>query len=98
MSSYTKFLAAMFGNRLHQYVDPNVLFADDELRKMLEIIIVGIILTLQERPTSTKQSFRLDLWKKLCSANGLLSRMPYAILSKILSVIGWKRFELNHLL
>ena len=55
----------------------------------------GIIFTGQERPTGVKQSLREDLLKKFLTGEGISARLPYAIVTKLIEVSGWKRVELN---
>ncbi len=71
-SLYTAWLAAQYGH-LHAYVDPNIFFHDDELRKQVEQFVGCIILTGQEAPECGKR-FREDLYKKTMSADGVCER------------------------
>ena len=41
---------------------------------------------------------REDLYKKLLSADPIAVRLPYAIVTKMVELTGWKRFELNMLI
>ena len=52
----------------------------------------------QERPTGGRGAFRLDIWKRLCSADGIAGRLPYGIITRMFYLIGVKFFELNHLI
>ena len=52
----------------------------------------------QERPTGNRGAFRLDIWKRLCSADGIAGRLPYGIITRMFYLIGVKFFELNHLI
>ena len=61
------------------------------MRKVLELLVGGIIFTGQERPVGTRQDIREDLWKKFTSGDKLSGRMPYGILTKMLEISGWKR-------
>jgi hypothetical protein len=65
LSLYTAHLAAMLGQSLHKYFDPNVFYDDTELRKTIELLFGGICFSGQERPTGNKTSLREDLLKKL---------------------------------
>ena len=94
LSLFTAHIAAMFGS-LHRFFDPNIFYQDDELRKVVELLAGGIIFSGQERPTGTKSSLREDLLKKFCTAEGISGRLPYAILTKLVHIIGWKRIECN---
>ena len=97
LSQYTKAIAEQLGGDLHKYLDGNILFDDNELRKLIELVAAACAWTIQERPTGTKGSFRLDIWKRICSADGIAGRLPYAIITRMFHMIGWKRFELNHM-
>ena len=57
----------------------------------------GFIFSGQEKPTGTKQSLREDLLKKFLTGEGISGRLPYAILTRLFSIIGWKRLECNRL-
>jgi len=95
-SLYSSHLAAIYGHN-HAFFDPNVWFAEDELRKQIEQFAGCIILTGQEAP-ETYRKLREDLFKKTMSADGMPGRKPYGITTRMLELIGWKRLELNKLL
>ena len=97
LSLFTSHLAAMYGPTNHKYFDPNVFYQDEELRKTIELLVGGFIFTGQERPVGSRDSVREDLLKKFITAEGLSGRMPYAILTKLFKVMGWKRIEVNKL-
>jgi hypothetical protein len=97
LSLFTAHLAAMVGAQNHRYFDPNVFYQDDEMRKIIETLIGAFLFTGQERPTGQKNSMREDLLKKFATAEGIAGRMPYAILTKLIKLIGWKRLEMNKL-
>ena len=40
---------------------------------------------------------REDLLKKFATAEGISGRLPYAILTKLYELVGWKRVECNKL-
>ena len=95
LSLMSAHLAAMYQD-LHKYFDPNIFYTDDELRKVVDTLVTGRIFTGQERPEGNKQPFiRLDLLKKFLTGEGITSRMPYAVVTKLVSVTGWKRIEVN---
>ena len=96
LSLISAHLNAMYGP-LHQYFDPSVFYDDDELRKQAETMVGAVFFTGQERPEGTKHECRLDLLKKFGTGEGIMGRLPYGILSKLITVIGWKRFELNRM-
>jgi hypothetical protein len=97
LSLYTAHLNAIFGSKNHRYFDPNIFYVDDEMRKVVESLAGGIIFTGQERPSGTRNQIREDLLKKFCTAEGISGRLPYAILTKLVKLVGWKRIELNKL-
>ena len=61
---------------------------DEELRKVVELLMGGFIFSGQEKPTGTKQALREDLLKKFGTAEGISGRLPYAILTRLFQVIG----------
>ena len=87
----------MYGPKNHRYFDPNVFYDDQELRKVITLLAGGLIFSGQERPTGTKNALREDLLKKFATAEGITGRLPYAVLTKLVKLIGWKRIELNKL-
>ena len=91
----TSHIAAMYGVKNHKFFDPNVLYDDEELRKVVELLVGAFIFTGQENPEGAKHALREDFLKKLATAEGILGRLPYAIVSKMFYVVGWKRMELN---
>lgn len=53
LSLISSHIAANYGTELHRYYDPNIFYIDEELRKVLELLLGGIIFTGQERPVGT---------------------------------------------
>ncbi|CAK0846846.1 unnamed protein product, partial [Prorocentrum cordatum] len=112
LSLLTSHLEAMYGHKNHKYFDPNVFFVDDELRKVVELLVDGFIFTGQERPSGQRGTMRedcgsgvkrtaagiLDLLKKFATAEGVSGRLPYSILTKMFRIVGWKRLEVNKFL
>ena len=56
-----------------------------------------VVITRQEAP-STDKRLREDLHKKVMSGDPVAARLPYAILTKMVTFSGWKRFEMNETL
>ena len=97
LSLYTASIAAMLGPTLHRYFDPNIFYDDNELRKTVELLLGALVFSGQERPTGTKSSLREDLLKKFATAEGISGRLPYALTTKMIKLLGWKRMECNKL-
>ena len=97
LSLFTAHIAAMLGTTLHKYYDPNVFYDDTELRKTIELLSGAIVYSGQERPTGTKSRLREDLIKKIATAEAIAGRLPYGLITKMISVVGWKRLECNKL-
>ena len=74
-----------------------VYFSDDEMRKQADLLLHGIITTGQESPETDKR-MREDVYKKHVSADPLSCRLPYAVLTRMVSLVGWKRFEMNDIM
>ena len=53
-----------------------------------------LVVTGQEA-VETSKSMREDLYKKHMSADPVPCRLPYAIVTKLVELVGLKRFELN---
>ena len=70
LSRYTSWLANMLGDNNHCMFDPSIFFDDNELRKRIESMSGRIVYTGQERPTHTKQKMRVDVVKKVATAEG----------------------------
>ena len=98
LSIFTDLLQTSLGEELHKCFDPAVLMDEEELRKVVETMADGIVFTAQERPQGGKRRILLHLWKKLLSADGLRGRMPYAILTRMIRILGWTRVETNSVL
>ena len=64
----------------------------------IEMLVGGIIFTGQERPTGNKSRLREDLLKRFATGEGIAGRLPYGVLTKLYSIQGWKRMEMNKLL
>ena len=90
-------IANLFGHS-HHYMDMNVFYDDSEIRKQGENMAGSSVFTGQEAITTAKQKMREDLYKKLLSADPIAVRLPYAIVTKMVELTGWKRFELNMLI
>ena len=80
----------------HAFIDPNLWFQEDELRKQIEQFAHCFIFTGQEAPQGHRR-VREDLYKKTMSANGIAGRKPYGAVTRMLSLVGWKRLEVNHM-
>ena len=123
----TALIANVFGD-IHGFVDMNVFYTEDELRKqadtftgkvrkgthnvlvsvfpalnfglvlfsccIFEISSPQVVMTGQETP-NTDKSLREDLHKKVMSGDPVAARLPYAILTKMATFHGWKRFEVT---
>ena len=87
---------AMLGSN-HGYFDPNVWYNEDELRKQVESFARCIVVTGQEAPESHKR-LHLDLFKKTMSGDGIAGRKPYGYTTRMFSVVGWKRLEVNRMM
>ncbi|CAK0866236.1 unnamed protein product [Prorocentrum cordatum] len=98
LSLTTPLLSNMLGSNLHRYFDPQVFYMDDEMREQVESLVGSIATTAQEKPEGINKSFREDLFKKMATADGIFGRLPYAVLTKVITLIGWKRMELNKLI
>lgn len=98
LSLFSEHLHAMYGPSNHKFFDPNIFYVDEELRKQVESLAGACIYTGQEKPTGGKGRIREDLIKKFATGEGISGRMPYAILTKLIKIIGWKRMEVNKLI
>ena len=56
-----------------------------------------MVITGQEVP-NTDKPLREDLYKKVMSGDPVAARLPNAILTKMVTLRGWKRFELNDIM
>ena len=81
----------------HRWVDMNVYFSDDEMRKQSEQLAGALVVTGQEAP-DTERRMREDIFKRHISGDPISCRLPYAVLTKMIALKGWKRFEMNELL
>ena len=52
------------------------------------------ILTAQEKPENARK-MREDLFKKTMSADGIAGRRPYGMSTRMIELVGWKRYEVN---
>ena len=56
-----------------------------------------VVITSQEAP-STDKGLREELYKEVMSGDPVAARLPYAILTKMVTFSGWKVFEMNETL
>lgn len=82
---------------LHAFLDTNIFYSDDELRKQVEGLVGKVITTGQEAVEGARQSMRKDLYKKYMTGDPVAGRMPYAIITRLIDCFGWKRLEMNKL-
>lgn len=75
--------------------DPKVFYQDGERRKTVGLRAFGFIFRGQERPTGCKNSLREDLMNQMQTGEGTTGRLPYAFLTHMVKLIGWKRIALN---
>ena len=82
---------------LHAFLDRNIHFTDDEMRKQGELLIDMLVATGQESVQGSATSLRFDLFKKHLSGDPVAMRLFYSIITKMESLIGWKRYACNML-
>ena len=80
-SLFTAHIATVLGS-LHAYLDTNIYYTDDELRKQSEQLVHCVVVTGQEAVEGSSRRMREDLFKKHISADPVPARMPYAIITK----------------
>ncbi|CAE7796366.1 unnamed protein product [Symbiodinium sp. CCMP2592] len=95
-SLYSAHLDAVYSPN-HKFIDPNIWYDESEMRKQVEQSAGCFILTAQEAPETNKK-MREDLFKKTMSADGIAGRRPYGMQTRMIELVGWKRYELNRLL
>ena len=95
-SLFSSHLDAVYAHN-HAFIDPNLFHNEDELRKQLEQFANCWMITAQEAP-ETHRHFQQDLFKKLMSADDLAGRRPYGFVTRMLRVVGFKRFETNRVM
>jgi len=95
ISLSTVHLEAMLGTLTHRYLDPQALFLDEEARKQMEQLRGARVVTAQERPEGMKGKLRVDVFKKIATAEGVFTRLPYAPKTDRVCIVGLKRMELN---
>ena len=93
-SLFSTHIAALLGG-LHAWLDTNIYWSDDELRKQADTLVGCPIVTAQEAVQGAGRTMREDLYKKHISGDPVAARMPYAIQTKLIELTGWKRMELN---
>ena len=86
-------VATVFGDN-HCFLDMNMYYTDDELRKQGELLCGKTVVTGQEMPNCSRE-MREDLYKKHVSADPVSCRLPYAVVTKQVQLEGLKRFEMN---
>ena len=80
---------------LHAFLDMNIYFSDDEMRKQGELLIDMLVGTGQESVQGSASSLRFDLFKKHLSGDPVAMRLLYSIITKMEALVGWKRYECN---
>ena len=95
-SLFSQHIAEMYGHN-HAFFDPNIWHIEEELRKQVESFARCFVITGQEAPESSKK-MHLDLFKKTMSGDGVMGRKPYGYTTRMFSIIGWKRLEVNRLM
>ena len=95
-SLYSQHIAEMYKHN-HAFFDPNVWHNEEELRKQVEAFARCFVLTGQEAPESAKK-LHTDLYKKTMSGDGITGRKPYGYTTRMFSIVGWKRLEVNRMM
>lgn len=97
-SLLTFLLATFFGDLNHRYIDMNIYYTDEELRKVASLLVDVLIATGQEAVSGSRNLIRLHLLKKHLTGDPVAERAPYAITTRMVELIGFKRFELNSMI
>ena len=92
-SLYSSHLDAVYASN-HAFIDPQIWYDEHEMRKQVEQSAGCFILTAQEKPENARK-MREDLFKKTMSADGIAGRRPYGISTRMIELVGWKRYEVN---
>ena len=92
-SLYSGHLDAVYGAN-HSFIDPNIWYNEEEMRKQVSQCAGCFILTAQEKP-ETGRKMREDLFKKACSADGIAGRPPYGMRTRMIELVCWLRYEVN---
>ena len=92
-SLYSARLDAVYGPN-HRFIDPNIWYNEEEMRKQVSQCAGCFILTAQEKP-ETGRKMREDLFKKACSADGIAGRPPYGMTTRMIELVCWLRYEVN---
>ena len=82
---------------LHGYIDMNIYYKDDELRKQGDLLIGKAVTTGHEIVQGATIGCRLDSFKNHISADPIAMRLLYSIATKIVELLWLKRFEMNRL-
>ena len=78
-------------DHLHGFLDTNIYYSDDELRKQGELLVGKLVVTGQEAVGGSKQGMREDLEKKHISADPIKARLPCSILTRLVELRGCKK-------
>ena len=95
-SLYSSHLDAVYKPN-HKFIDPNIWYDETEMRKQVEQAAGCFILTAQEKPENCRK-MREDLFKKTMSADGIAGRKPYGYETRMIELVGWKRYEVNSMI
>ena len=95
-SLYSSHLHAVYSPN-HAFIDPNIWYDEHEMRKQIEQSAGCFILTAQEKPENSRR-MREDLFKKTMSADGIAGRRPYGLQTRMIELVGWKRYEVNSMI
>ena len=97
LSLITDLISTALGD-FHAFFDPYIYYDDEELRKIVDTLVGACVFSAQEKVQGSRKMMLVHLWKKMMTGEGLRSRLPYAILTRMVSLIGWVRMEVNSLL
>ena len=85
--SLTSHLLASALGKYHVWADMNIYFSDDEMRKQSELLLHALVTTGQEAPDTDKR-MREDVYKRHISGDPVPCRLPYAILTRMVTLGG----------
>ena len=93
----THLLFNLLGN-LHRYLDMNVYYQDEEMRKQSSAYEDCPVVTAQEKPEGSKQVFRVHLFKLHMAGDPTAQRDLYNRITRMVELVGLKRFEFNSMI
>ena len=83
----------------HGFSDCAILYQDEEMRRQVDLLLPYVKWAAQEGTeggSANTKNTRRCMYKKFCYGDPIMARRPYAIVTKLIPLVGLLRFEIDN--